>query len=102
MPDDVKSKINELEKELYSKKFEAHPIEDTLARKEISPAPSWKELSDEEKTFKEEEARRHHIMKKFVLISAGFFVFETGYDAAIRLKGGLHVSKFVRRSDFTR
>lgn len=75
MSDEVKSKIAELEKELYSKDFKTHRVLDILPQKEEVPAPSWsKEETDELMRKEESAALKHHIlMKKFVQFSIGFF-----------------------------
>ena len=65
MPEDVKSKISELEKELYSKDFKQHRVEDILQHKEPTSEPAWNTNLDE-MTFLENKARNHRIMKKFV------------------------------------
>lgn len=77
MPDDVKSKISELEKELYSKDFQAHRVEDILPHKESVPAPSWDSEADASAVASEENAilNRQNLVKKFVKYSVYFFVF---------------------------
>lgn len=92
MAEDIKSKISELEKGLYSKDFESHPIEDTLVRKEAVPAPVWGSVSEDEKVFIENKARKHRIMKKFVQISIGFFIISSMIAGYIWWKGANIVS----------
>lgn len=76
MPDDVKSKISELEKELYSKDFKQHRVEDIVPHKEVALAPSWDAAADEDSSLNEDAAilKRHRMMKKFVQFSIGFFI----------------------------
>lgn len=76
MPDDVKSKISELEKELYSTTFKTHKVEDVLPQKEFTAAPVWNKEGDEASPLQDEVASmKHHLrMKKFVQFSIGFFV----------------------------
>ena len=76
MPDDVKSKIAELEKELYAKDFEARPVGDTLKQRDGTTAPVWDTAGDAA-IFLDDQARvakRHRTMKKFVKISIIFFI----------------------------
>lgn len=76
MSDDIKSKISELEKELYSKDFKEHKLEDPLPYKEIPVAPSWDTEADKAAILQEEAyiLKRHHVMKKFAQFSLGIFV----------------------------
>ena len=78
MADDVKSRIAELERELYSKDFKPRDAGDILTRKDVRVAPSWGTAS-EENSFLDEAMRiekQHHvqIMKKFAQFSVGFFI----------------------------
>lgn len=76
MSEDVKSRIAELEKELYSKEFKPRAGEDILTRKEIPTASSWDAKADAALSLDEDvrTEKRHHIMKKFAQFSIGFFV----------------------------
>ena len=79
---DTKSKIEELEKELYSKDFTPQKVNETLSpRPAVAPPSSWNDHGKESAEFAmdmiENSARagRHKkIMKKFFLISVLFFV----------------------------
>jgi hypothetical protein len=76
MGDDMKSKIENLEKELYGKDFKPHEVEDLLERKEISVPSAW-DAENEARAFAHEQERaraRHTMIKKIVYISLGFFV----------------------------
>lgn len=77
MPDDVKSKISELEKELYSKEFKQHRVEDVLPHKEVFASTSWDTAVGGESFRPDEVAglKHHKLMKKFVKYSVIFFVF---------------------------
>ncbi|MFA5997371.1 MAG: hypothetical protein WC791_02670 [Candidatus Paceibacterota bacterium] len=94
MSEDVKSKISELEKELYSKDFTAHRVEDILAPKQAAEVPVWS--AEEEmppKTFDEAAMiRRHNMMKKFVKFSIGFFVLAVAIAAFVWWRGANIVS----------
>ena len=74
MQDDAKSKIEELEKELYSKDYTPHRVEDVLKHKEQEAVPEWNPSQTDEDSFQEDQARHHSIMKKFVKYSAWFFL----------------------------
>ncbi|HAS84661.1 MAG TPA: hypothetical protein DCS23_01105 [Candidatus Yonathbacteria bacterium] len=94
MPDDVKSKISELEKELYSKDFKQHRVEDILTHKETIDAPSW-DKEAEEASLRETEiasANRHQLMKKFVKYSVLFFLLSTAVAVFIWWRGSNIVS----------
>lgn len=81
MPDGTKSKIAELEKELYSKDFQPHRVDDGILHKEGAPVtPAWGNKQSEAAHFAtdiaDEKMRKikfQHTMKKFVSISIGFF-----------------------------
>lgn len=92
--DDVKNKISNLEKELYSKDFKAHRVEDILPQKEIADAPSWDAEKNSSSLLQEEDAvlKRHLFMKKFVLFSLGFFVLAVSVAAFIWWRGSNLVS----------
>lgn len=77
MGDDTKSKIAELEKELYGKEFKPHEVADTLERKEISVPTAWDaETEVRALAHEQERAATHHTMiKKIVYVSLGFFAF---------------------------
>lgn len=94
MSEDVKSKISELEKELYSKDFSAHRIGDILPPKETAEVPSWEEESRENVAYQEQQAviRRHYLMKKFVQFSVGFFVLAVAVAAFVWWRGSNIVS----------
>lgn len=94
MPDDVKSKISELEKELYSKDFKQHRVEDVLSRKENPVAPSW-DVEGEAVSLRQDEVaslERHKLMKKFVKYSIWFFAFAVVVAAFIWWRGSNIVS----------
>src|SRR3989344_3080119 len=77
MPDDVKSKISELEKELYSKDFKQHRVEDVLPHKEVTASTSW-DTAGENASLRQDEVlslKRQELMKKFVKYSVWFFAF---------------------------
>lgn len=92
MAEDVKSKIAELEKELYSREFKPQTSEDVLTHKEVAVASSWDTKADSA-AFVEESVRtekRHQMMKKFAIFSIGFFVLAT-VVAIFIWKGGANV-----------
>lgn len=92
MAEETKSKIAELEKELYSKDFESHRIEDVIPRREYSDIPTWKE---EEVTPRFDEAaaqRRHAMMKTFFKFSLGFLGFAILVAGVIWWRGANIVS----------
>ena len=92
MPDDVKSKISELEKELYSKDFIPHRVEDTLKQKEAPALPGWGSAESEEELLLKDQAQRHQMMKKFVKISIGFFVIAATIAGFIWWRGSNIIS----------
>ena len=94
MQDDVKSKISELEKELYSKNFKTHRVEDVLPHKEAAEAPSWNIEEDKASLLQDEAAiLKHHLkMKKFVQLSIGFFILAVAVAAFIWSRGSNIVS----------
>ncbi len=92
MSDDVKSKIEELEEELYAKDFTTHQVEDIVPHKEAVEAPSWSPTSLDEKSFLEAETSRHQTMKKFVQISIGFFIIAVMIASFIWWRGSNIVS----------
>lgn len=94
MPDDVKSKIAELEKELYSKDFQSRPIGDTLRQKEPTPAPVWDTAGDAVSFLDAQErvVKRHRMMKKFVKISIAFFVLAASIAGFIWWRGSNIIS----------
>lgn len=93
MTDDVKNKIEELEKKLYSKDFKLHPVDDILTHGNVDEAPTWKKADEEslqdEKMLSE---KKHHLMKKFVKYSAVFFLIAVAITAFIWLRGANVVS----------
>ncbi len=95
MLDDTKSKIASLEKELYSKDFKPHEVDDSLERKEPPVvAPSWN-TKDEAASFLEEKttAEKHHkIMKKFLIVSIGFFALATSVASFVWWRGANIIS----------
>ncbi|MBI5798837.1 MAG: hypothetical protein HZB10_02810 [Candidatus Yonathbacteria bacterium] len=91
MPDDVKSKIADLEKELYSKDFKPHSVEDVLQRKDTTPAPAW-DIAKDAASFLDEKERHHKAMKKFVQLSVTFFVIAIGVAGFIWWRGANIVS----------
>ncbi|OIP64575.1 MAG: hypothetical protein COV32_01665 [Candidatus Yonathbacteria bacterium CG10_big_fil_rev_8_21_14_0_10_43_136] len=94
MPDDVKSKISELEKDLYSKDFKQHRVEDILTHKEAIAGPSWDKEADEASLRETEitSANRHQLMKKFVKYSVLFFLLSTVVAVFIWWRGSNIVS----------
>lgn len=76
MSDDVKSRIAELEKELYSRDFKPQEGGGVLTHKEFSVASSWDATRDATEAMRENARteKRHHMMKKFAQFSIGFFV----------------------------
>ena len=83
MSDDVKSKISELEKELYSKDFKAHRVGDILKPKEVADVPTWGRDGDSEPDEVANILKRQSMMKKFVKFSIGFFIFAVAVAAFI-------------------
>lgn len=94
MPDDVKNRIAELEKELYAKEFKPHATEDILTRKTAPVAPSWDTGADAMTLLNEQalQASRNKKMKKFVKISIGFFVVAVAVTAFIWWRGSNVIS----------
>ncbi|MEK7568827.1 MAG: hypothetical protein AAB497_01805 [Patescibacteria group bacterium] len=94
MPDDVKSKIAELEKELYSKDFQEHSLGDTLRQKEPTVAPVWDTAGDAASFLgvQAQITKRHYMMKKFVKISIIFFVLASAIAGFIWWKGSNIIS----------
>ncbi len=78
---DTKSRIEELEKELYSKDFTPQKVNETLSPRPTTPtSPSWDNRAEESAKFAMDiieknvrGERRQKIMKKFFLISVFFF-----------------------------
>ncbi|MDO8604787.1 MAG: hypothetical protein Q7K40_05350 [bacterium] len=94
MSDDIKSKIADLEKELYSKDFKSHRVEDILPHKESTATPTW-ESAPEAPTFLDEETKalKHHsILKKFVKFSLWFFVLAVIVAVVIWWRGSNIIS----------
>lgn len=77
MGEDTKSKIAELEKELYGKEFKPHEVADMFERKEISVPTAWDAENEARALAHEQESAkaRHSMIKKIVYASLGFFVF---------------------------
>lgn len=94
MSDDVKSKIADLEKELYGKDFTAHRVEDVVPHKTAGSAPTWqKEQSDFDRREEDQEKiKRHTHMKKFFQFSGAFFVLALIVAGGVWLGGGNIVS----------
>ena len=94
MSDDIKSKISELEKELYSKDFKEHKLEDILPHKEISVSPSWDTEADKASLLLEEASllKRHRLMKKFAQFSIGIFALAIMIAGFIWYRGSNIVS----------
>lgn len=94
MSEDTKSKIANLEKELYSKDFMAHRVEDILPHKEATDVPTWAE-EGEAVSFRDDEVammKRHQTMKKFVQFSIGFFVLAVAIAAFVWWRGSNIIS----------
>lgn len=78
---DTKSKIAELEKELYAKDFAPRKVNETLRpRGDTSSLPAWNERDEEQAELAADvidnnarRARLRKTMKKFLLISVSFF-----------------------------
>ncbi len=89
MTNDVKDRIAELEKELYSKEFKPEPIQDVLTKKEPFAAPSWNPKAEAVSFLQEQELQAAHNkkMKKFVYISIGFFLVALTITAIIWFLG---------------
>lgn len=95
MTEDTKSKIAELEEELYSKEFVPYASEEGFAKKEaIAPPPLWSNEDDNASLLKDKERteKRHVIMKKFLYISIGFFLLASLAAGFIWWKGGNVIS----------
>ena len=94
MADDMKSKIAELEKELYGREFKPHEVEDTLERKEIVVPSAWDAESEARASAHEQERAkaRHTMIKKIVYISLGFFVFAAVVAALVWWRGSNIIS----------
>ena len=94
MPGETKSKIANLEKELYSKDFKPHQVEDILEHKTISVTSSW-EAADPGPSPLDEKMRiekNQKTMKKFLLISIGFFVLAASVAGFIWWRGSNIIS----------
>ncbi|MFZ2832092.1 MAG: hypothetical protein WAZ40_02975 [Minisyncoccia bacterium] len=85
MAEDVKSKISELEKELYSTDFKSHRVEDVFTRKEPVVAPSWgaEEPSPAQAYLNSNPPKPRSFMKKFFALSLVFFLIAVGVSAYI-------------------
>lgn len=106
MPDDAKSKIAELEKELYAKDFEPRRVEDLrhnrapLAGGRAGAIPGGWGESDKDRTSLsadalregETSARRHTLMKRFLGISVLFFIVASGAAWYVWSRGGNIIS----------
>ncbi len=95
MPNDTKSKIASLEKELYSKDFKPHEVDDSLERKETPVvAPSWNTKGEADSFLQEKTtAEKHHkIMKKFLIVSIGFFALATSVASFVWWSGSNIIS----------
>ena len=94
MPDELKSKISELEKGLYGKDFTTHRVEDVVPRKAASSAPTWvNEQADSSIRGEDQEnIKRHTHMKKFFLFSSAIFVLALLVAGGVWLGGGNIVS----------
>lgn len=96
MAEDVKNRIAELEKELYSKDFKPHTGGDILKRKEVPVASSW-DTKPADDSFLDEALRiekQNHliIMKKFAQFSVGFFVLAAAVAGFIWWQGANVIS----------
>jgi len=89
MADDIKSKIADLEKELYSKEFKPLTEENTLTHREIPVAESWEtqksRVSSPEQDAQKE--RRHSMMKKITKFSIAFFFIAVGITSFVWWRG---------------
>lgn len=96
MSDDTKSKIAELEKELYSKDFQPHRVDDGILHKDgMKTPPAWGDKQSEAVRFAEDitDEKMHkikfqQIMKKFVSISVWFFVIAAIGVGVLWWRGG--------------
>ena len=94
MADQMKSRIADLEKELYGSEFKPHEVEDLLERKEIKVPSVW-DAENEARAFAHERERanaRNTMIKKIVYISLGFFVFAAAVAALVWWKGSNIIS----------
>lgn len=92
MSGDTKSKISELEKELYSKDFKGYQSEGTALHQKEESVPDWRSSEEEQWEFLQNEAKRHQKMKKFVTISMGFFAIAVAIAAVIWYRGANIIS----------
>ncbi len=95
MPEDIKSKIAELENELYSKDFKPHRVRDTLPHSDSSTSsPSWDTAAEATAFVNEMDQKRksHYFMKKFAIVSALFFVIASSVASFIWWQGSNIIS----------
>lgn len=96
MPDETKSKIAQLEQELYSKDFKSQRVEDVFRPKETEHVTSSWNTGEETATFVHEMAQsaggNGSFMKKFVVWSMGFFVLAVAIAGLVWLFGGNIIS----------
>lgn len=94
MAEDIKSKISELENELYSKDFKSHKVEDILSKEGVTPAPEWSVEKDYEAELAAQAValKRHRIMKKFVLASIAFFAIAVSIAMFVWYRGANIIS----------
>jgi len=90
MADDAKSKIAELEKELYGKEFTPHVALDILRPKEVPATPmSWDTPEAQAAALREQEQseKHHRMIKKIVIVSMGFFFIAAAIAGFIWWRG---------------
>ncbi len=95
MLDDTKSKISELERELYAKDFSPQRIRDILPHGDPTITPtSWDSPSDDMAFAfeKEQKNKPHYFMKKFALVSAIFFIVASAVASFIWWQGSNVIS----------
>ncbi len=95
MPEDIKSKISELENELYSKDFKPQRVRDTLPQRDPSAAdPSWDAVTEAVTFVGEMDQKRkpHHFMKKFAIVSVLFFLLASSIASFIWWQGSNIIS----------
>lgn len=96
MSTDGKSRIAELEKELNAKEFTPHKVADTLEPRasDVKVASSWDQAKDPDFLAAEgaRSAKHHHVMKKILFGSLGFFVIAAAIAVFVSLNSSNLVS----------
>lgn len=91
MNNDAKSKIAELEKELYKKDFAPRKVSDILHPQKIEVGSGW-EQNEGTKVSSVPAGGSHKIMKIFFLLSLLFFLIAAGIFGFVRFRGGNVIS----------